>query len=70
MVGRRARPPHEEDYVNLSAPTQIVFIISAILAIVGLFGALEYVAAVADYATWMLFLGWALLAAGTLLKDL
>lgn len=70
VAGRRARPPHEEDHVSLNAPSQIVFIIAAILAIVGLLGGLNIVAAVAAYATWLAFAGWLVLAVGCFMKGM
>lgn len=55
--------------MKLSAPTQMVFIIAAVLAILGLLaGPLGMIAALANYAAWLLFAGWALLAIGCFFK--
>lgn len=56
--------------MNLSAPTQITFIIAAILAIVGLLGRLAVITAVAPNAFWLAFAGWVVLTAGCLMKDI
>ncbi|MFN8423948.1 MAG: hypothetical protein U0470_11415 [Anaerolineae bacterium] len=55
--------------MKLSAPTQLVFIIAAVLAILGLLaGPLGMIAALGTYAGWLSFFGWALLAIGCFFK--
>jgi hypothetical protein len=56
--------------MRLSAPTNIVFIISVILLVVGLLIHLGVITALAPYGFWITFAGGALLALGALLKGL
>ncbi|MCB0217321.1 MAG: hypothetical protein H6648_07840 [Caldilineae bacterium] len=56
--------------MNISAPTQMVFIVSVVLALLGILGVFNVVAALAGYATWLLILGWVVLAVGCLVKGL
>lgn len=54
--------------MNLSAPTQIVFIISVIIAIIGIvaaFGALTFIPLA---AVWIMLIAYIVLAAGCLLR--
>lgn len=55
--------------MNLSAPTNIVFIISVVIAILGLLAALGVIPGLAAYGAWIILLGYVILAAGCLLKD-
>ena len=57
--------------MKLNAPTQIIFIISAILAILALIAALGIsIPFVSGNALWIALAGYALLAAGNLFKGL
>lgn len=57
--------------MKLSAPTQLIFLIAAVLAILGLLaGPLGVIAALSAYAFWLTFVGWALLAIGCLMRGM
>ncbi len=56
--------------MTLSAPTQIVFIISVVLGIAGLLGGLGIIPALAGYSFWTVTAAWVALLAGNLLKGL
>ena len=53
--------------MNLSAPTMIVFIISLVLALVGLFGSF---AIIPVSGFWLMTVAYIVLAAGCLLKGI
>jgi uncharacterized membrane protein YkgB len=60
----------EEDNVNLSAPTQLIFIIAVVVAIVALIGYfVPTVAFIGTYAFWLMTLAFIVLAAGVLFKS-
>jgi hypothetical protein len=55
--------------MNLSAPTQIVFIISLVLAVIGILPLLGVALPAVGFSTaWILVLAYIVLAAGVLLK--
>jgi len=55
--------------MNLSAPTNVIFLISLVLAILGILPLLGVMLPVVGaYATWLLVGGYVVLAAGCLLK--
>ncbi|MEQ1843060.1 MAG: hypothetical protein ABL994_21870 [Verrucomicrobiales bacterium] len=54
--------------MKLSAPTQVFFIISVVLAALALLGKFAVVAAVAPYSIWLAIAAWAVLAIGSLMK--
>lgn len=54
--------------MNLSAPKQITWTIAVVLGILGILGQYGVVAALAPYAIWMLIIGWALLAIGSMVE--
>ena len=54
--------------MKLSAPTQIVFIISVIVAIVGVLMALGVLAVIPVASVWIMTLAFVILAAGCLMK--
>ena len=54
---------------RLSAPTQMVFILSVIFAIVALIGHFFAVAAISSNAFWIAMLAFVVLAAGCVLKS-
>jgi hypothetical protein len=60
-----------ESNMKLSAPKSITFVIALILALVGLFAALGILAFIpVAWGLWLLFVGFAVLALGVLLKGL
>lgn len=54
--------------MNLSAPTQIVFIISLIIAIIGILAALGVLAFIPLASVWIVLIGYIVLAAGCLMR--
>ncbi len=55
--------------MRLSAPTQVVFIISLILAVLALIGHfVPSVPIIAPYQFWLAIVGYAVLAAGCMMK--
>ena len=54
--------------MRLSAPTQIVFLISVVVAVVGLLMALGVLAMIPIASVWVMTLAYVILAAGCLLK--
>jgi threonine/homoserine/homoserine lactone efflux protein len=54
--------------MNLSAPTQIVFWISLVVAIIGIIAALGALAFIPLAAVWIMVIAYIILAAGCLLK--
>ena len=54
--------------MNLNAPSQTLFIIAVILAVLALLGVLVAIPFVSAYAFWILLLGFIVLAAGVLMK--
>jgi len=54
--------------MNLNAPSQTLFIIAVILAVLALLGMLVPIPFVSAYAFWVLLLGFIVLAAGVLMK--
>ncbi|MGE0844677.1 MAG: hypothetical protein AB7L41_00305 [Flavobacteriaceae bacterium] len=56
--------------MNLSAPTMPVFIISLVIAIVGLLAALGTLSAIPLASVWIMAIAYVVLAVGCLLKGL
>ena len=54
--------------MRLSAPTQVVFIISLILAVVALIGHFANIPIVTQYQFWIAIAGYVVLAAGCMMK--
>ena len=54
--------------MNLSAPTQIVFLISLVIAVIGVIAALGVLAFIPLAPVWILSIAYIVLAAGCLLK--
>ena len=54
--------------MKLNAPTQIVFLISLILAIVAILGGLGIITPIVTSAYWFAVAAWAVLAAGCFFK--
>ena len=56
--------------MKLNAPKKVTWLIAIVLGLLGLIGGLVTVPFLSDYATWLIFAGFALLALGTFLKGL
>jgi phosphotransferase system glucose/maltose/N-acetylglucosamine-specific IIC component len=56
--------------MKLSAPKQVVFVISVILIILGLIASLVFIPFVSGISNWVTFAGGALLSLGCLLKGI
>lgn len=56
--------------MNLSAPTMIVFIISLVIAILGLLAGLGIFSIIPLSAFWLVTIAYGILAAGCLLKGI
>lgn len=56
--------------MKLSAPTQPIWIIAAILGILGVIGHFVSIPVVSPYQFWFVVVGWALLVLATMLKGL
>ncbi len=54
--------------MRLSAPTQVVFIISLILAVLALLGHFANIPIVTQYQFWLAIVGYVVLAAGCMMK--
>lgn len=59
----------EEDSLNLNAPTQLMFIIAVVLALIALVGYfVPTIAIIGVYAFWIMTLAFIVLAAGVLFR--
>ncbi len=56
--------------MKLSAPYQGTFFIAVFLAVIGVIAHVAPIAALAQYALWLVVAGFVLLALGTLVKNL
>ncbi|MCO5132952.1 MAG: hypothetical protein M9908_01110 [Phyllobacteriaceae bacterium] len=56
--------------MSLSAPTTVVFIISVIIAIIGLLAGLAIIPGLPISAFWIMVIAWVVLAAGCLFKGM
>ena len=56
--------------MSLNAPKQITFWIAVVLAVLGVLGELGTIAVLSGYGFWLVVVGFVLLAAGTMFKDL
>ena len=56
--------------MQLSPPTQVVFLVSLILAILALVGRFAHVAYITEYDFWFAIVGYIVLFLGNLLKGL
>jgi len=68
MVHRRFQT--KEGTMSLSAPTTVVFIISVIIAIIGLLAGLAIIPGLPISAFWIMAVAWVVLAAGCLFKGM
>ncbi len=55
---------------TLSAPSQVVFLVSLALAIIAVLGALVIIPVVTKYAFWIAILAYIVLALGNLMKGM
>lgn len=55
---------------TLSAPSQVIFLISLALAIIAVLGALVIIPVVTKYAFWIAILAYIVLALGNLMKGM
>jgi hypothetical protein len=58
----------QEEAMNLHKPNMVVFLISLVLAVLGLIGAITSVAYLSSYAVWLALIGYVVLAVGTLVE--
>ena len=56
--------------MKLSAPTQMIFIISLVVAVIGLLMALGVLAMIPIASVWVMMLAYVILAAGCLMKGM
>jgi hypothetical protein len=54
--------------MKLNAPTMIVFLVSLVLAVLALIGAVASVRFLSHYGVWIALLGYVVLAVGTVMK--
>ncbi len=54
--------------MNLSAPTQVVFLISLVLVVLAILSTLVAIPVISGNAFWVAVIGYAILAIGTLFK--
>jgi hypothetical protein len=57
-----------EEAMNLHKPNMVVFLISLVLAVLGLIGVITSVAYLSSYAVWLALIGYVVLAVGTLVE--
>jgi hypothetical protein len=55
---------------TLSAPSQVVFLVSLVLAIIAILGALVIIPVVTKYAFWIAVLAYVVLALGNIMKGM
>ncbi len=55
---------------TLSAPSQVIFLVSLALAIIAVLGALVIIPVVTKYAFWIAILAYIVLALGNLMKGM
>ncbi len=54
--------------MNLSAPTMVVFLISLVIVIIGALAALGVISGIPVASVWIVAIGYAVLAIGTMIK--
>lgn len=57
-----------ETNMNLSAPTMVVFLISLVIVIIGVLAALGVLSVIPVASVWIVAIGYAVLAIGTMIK--
>jgi hypothetical protein len=55
---------------NLSAPSQVIFLLSLALAIIAILGALVIIPVITKYAFWIAVLAYVVLALGVIMKGM
>lgn len=55
---------------NLSAPSQVIFLLSLALAIIAVLGALVIIPVITKYAFWIAILAYVVLALGVIMKGM
>jgi hypothetical protein len=55
---------------NLSAPSQVIFLLSLALAIIAVLGALVIIPVITKYAFWIAVLAYVVLALGVIMKGM
>ncbi len=68
LAASASRPINEGNSINLSAPTTVFFLLSLVVAILGLIAGLGVLPALATYAFWLVVAGYVILAIGCLIK--
>lgn len=56
--------------MNLNAPTQMVFLIAVVLAVLSLIGVFVAIPVISTYAYWLMAAGFVVLAAGNVMKGM
>ena len=56
--------------MSLNAPKQITFWIAVILVVFGVLGEMGTITVFSEYSFWLVVIGFVLLAAGTMFRDL
>ena len=59
-----------ENIMTLSAPKQVTFIISVVLALLGLLAAIVQLGFLSSIAIWLILVGFVILAVGCFVPDL
>ena len=55
--------------MNLSAPTNLVFVVSIVLAILAVIGTFTPLPFISEYAFWVAIAGYVILALGNILRN-
>jgi hypothetical protein len=55
--------------MNLSAPSQVVFWIAVVIAVLAIIGTFVAIPVISQYAFWVAILAFVVLAGGTLMKS-
>lgn len=55
--------------MNLNAPSQVVFWIAVVVAVIAIIGTFVAIPVVSTYAFWVAILAFVILAGGTLMKN-
>ena len=56
--------------MRFNAPTQLMFIISLVLAVAGILSGFGFISAIAGYSFYLMIAAWGLLSASCILKGL
>jgi cytochrome c oxidase subunit IV len=55
--------------MNLSAPKNVTFYIAMLLGVLGILGSLVQLGGISTYATWLLIVGFVILALGNMMEN-